>query len=43
MSLISKKAFLITINKETGSFRYWAKKIEMTYSFLLYRMKKVWN
>lgn len=40
MSLSSKKAFLITISGETGSLRYWAKKIEMTHPPLLYRMKK---
>lgn len=40
MSLSNKKAFLITISGETGSIRYWAKKIEMTHPPLLYRMKK---
>ena len=40
MSLSSKKAFLITISGETGSLRYWAKKIKMTHPPLLYRMKK---
>lgn len=36
----SPKTNLITIGDETGSIRYWAKRIKMTHPPLLYRLKK---
>lgn len=37
---LGKRSFLITINGETGSLRYWAKKIHMSHTPLIYRKNK---